>query len=322
MQAITHRRYGPTHHLVSSEIDVPAIGDRQVLVRVRAAALHIGDVFGVTGSPFPVRMATGILRPKLGIPGLDVAGEVEAVGAAVTGVRPGDRVFGAGTGTAAEFAVSSEDQLVPMPEGVTFETAAAVPTSGLAALHGLRDAGRLQPGQRVLVNGASGGVGSFAVQIAKAMGAEVTGVTSSRNLETVSALGADRVIDYTTTDFSADGPLYDLILDNVENRSLADMRRALVPGGILVLNSGTGAAGLGMLIRLVRPLLVSPFTKHTMRRYLSNPNRDDLMVLHAYLESGAVRPLIDRTFPLAQAAAALRHIETGHARGKVVLAVT
>lgn len=321
MRAIVQDRYGSIDVLENREIDEPAIGEREVLLRVRAAGLHIGDCFSVKGSPFPVRMMTGLFRPRIGIPGLDVAGRVEAVGQNVTRFKPGDDVFGTCNGACAEYARAAEDKLVLKPAGVTFEEAAAIPTSALAALHGLRDAGKLQAGQTVLINGASGGVGTFAVQIAKALGAEVTGVCGTANVELVRALGADHVIDYTREDFTKGGPRYDLILDNVENRPLEECRRALKPEGTLVLNSGTGATGLALLVRLIRPLVLSPLTRQSLRRFLSEPSLADLSVLVALVEEGRLRPVIDRTYPLCDTPAALRHIEAGHARGKVVIAV-
>ena len=322
MKAIVQERYGPIEALHSSEIDKPQIGDDEVLVRVRAAGLHIGDVFGVRGSPFPVRLATGLLRPRLGIPGFDAAGEVAAVGSKVTRFRAGDEVFGVVHGACAEYARAPERTLAAKPAGLTFEEAAAIPTSALAALHGLRDAGKLRPGHQVLINGASGGVGTFAVQIAKALGAEVTAVCGTANVDLVRSLGADAVIDYTKEDFASGGPRYDVVLDNIENRSLAEVRRALKPGGTLVLNSGTGAGGLALLVRLVGPLLLSPFARQKMRRYLSNPNRADLEILAALAEEGKLRAVIDRTYTLPETPAALHHIATGHARGKVVVAVS
>jgi NADPH:quinone reductase-like Zn-dependent oxidoreductase len=321
MLAIVHDQYGPIETLQARDIDQPVLGERDVLVRVHAAGLHIGDLFAVWGSPFPVRLMTGLRRPKRGVPGFDLAGTVEAVGRGVTRHRVGDRVFGAGDGTAAEFARAGEDLLVPMPAGLTFEEAAAIPTSALAALHGLRDAGRLEAGQRVLINGASGGVGTFAVQIAKALGAHVTGVASTRNLELVRSIGADEAIDYTREDFTRRAGAWDLIFDNVENRSLADVRRALTPTGTLVLNSGTGASGLRMLVRLASPVVRSMFSKQNLRRFLSNPNQADLVVLKELVEAGSVRPVVERAYSLADTVEALRHISTGHARGKVVLSV-
>jgi NADPH:quinone reductase-like Zn-dependent oxidoreductase len=321
VNAIIGDRYGPMDVLELREIDQPAIGDRDVLVRVRAAGLHPGDCFAVKGSPFPVRLMTGLRRPKYGVPGLDAAGIVEAVGSRVTRVRPGDEVFGVVTGACARFARAEEADLVAKPAGLSFGEAAAIPTSALAALHGLRDAGRVQAGQKLLINGASGGVGTFAVQIGKALGAEVTGVCGTPNVELVRSIGADHVIDYTREDFTKGSARYDVILDNVENRSLADCRRALTPSGTLVLNSGTGAGGLALLIRLVRPLVLSPFGRQKMRRYLSQPRADDLAFLAGLANEGKLRPVIGRTFPLEETPAALRHIETGHARGKVVVTV-
>jgi NADPH:quinone reductase-like Zn-dependent oxidoreductase len=322
MRAITFDHYGPLDVLHGRKIRSPAVGRDEVLVRVRAAGLHVGDCFAVKGSPFVVRLFSGLRRPRIGVPGFDLAGEIAEVGSGVTRWRPGDLVFGCGVGTCAVYATTRPDQLVTMPAGLTFEQAAAIPTSGLAALHGLRDAGRIQAGQRVLVNGASGGVGTFAIQIAKAFGAEVTGVCSTANVDLVRSIGADRVIDYTREDFTRLGPRYDLILDNIENRPLADVRRALTPRGTLVLNSGTGAAGLAMLVRLAAPIVRSPFTSQSLRRFVSNPNEADLDVLKGLVEDGKVRPVIDRTYPLAETQDALRHIETGHARGKVVVSVS
>lgn len=321
VRAIVHDRYGPVDLLEQRELPIPAIGEREVLVRVRAAALHIGDSFAVRGQPFPVRASTGLRRPRYGVPGLDVSGVVEAVGRDVTRVRPGDEVFGCGAGTCAELVRSPEDQLVPKPASLSDAEAAAIPTSALAALHGLR-AGRLEPGQHVLVVGASGGVGTFAIQIAKALGAaSVTAVCSARNADLVRSLGADEVVDYATEDFTRSDRRYDLIFDNIENRALGEVRRALTPRGTLVLNSGTGATGIGLFVRLLRPIVLSPFVRHRLVRFLSTPNQDDLALLASLVEDGKLRPVIDRTVPLAETASALRHIESGHARGKVVVAI-
>jgi NADPH:quinone reductase-like Zn-dependent oxidoreductase len=253
MQAITHDRYGPLETLERRDIEVPAIGEREVLVRVHAAGLHIGDVFAVQGSPLLARLATGLRRPRYGVPGFDLAGTVTAVGPAVTRFSVGDEVFGVGEGTAAEYARAGEDELVPKPPSLTFEQAAAIPTSALAALHGLRDAGRLRAGQRVLVNGASGGVGTFAVQIAKAMGAHVTGVTSTANVELLRSIGADDVIDYSREDFTRRTARYDLIFDNIENRRLADVRRALDPKGTPRPHPGRARARQGRRRGLTAP---------------------------------------------------------------------
>lgn len=318
MQAAISNRYGPIEALQWREVDRPSIREREVLVRVQAASLHIGDAFAVRGVPFPVRLMTGLRRPRYGVPGFDLAGIVEEVGDRVTRLRPGDAVFGAGVGTAADFARAGESTLVPIGK-LDVETAASLPTSGAAALHGIRDAGRVRAGQRVLVNGASGGLGSFAVQIAKALGAEVTAVASTRNLDLLRSIGADEVIDYTREDFTRGGPRYDVILDNVENHRLGDVRRALAPNGTLVLNSGTGATGFAMLVRLVTPLLISPFVRHDLRRYVSSPKHDDLMQLRTWVEDGRVKPVLDRTYPLSKAADALAHVASGKARGKVIL---
>jgi NADPH:quinone reductase-like Zn-dependent oxidoreductase len=321
MKAIIHDTYGAPETLAAREVERPVIGDHDVLVRVHAAGLHIGDVFAVTGKPFLVRLSTGIRRPSNGIPGFDLAGTVTAVGRAVTRFAVGDEVFGASTGTAAEYVKAAEDHLVPKPANLTWLQAAAIPTSGLAALNGLRDAGRIRAGQKVLINGASGGVGTFAVQIAKSFGAHVTGVTSTRNVDLVRSLGADEVIDYTREDFTRRTAGYDVIFDLIENRKLADVRRALTPNGTLVLNSGTGATGLRMLVRLVRPILLSPFSSQSLRRFLSTPNAADLAVLKDLVEAGKLEPAIDRSYELDETVEALRHIESGRARGKVVLSV-
>jgi NADPH:quinone reductase-like Zn-dependent oxidoreductase len=319
MKAMFQDRYGSLDVLGLKDIDKPVIGADEVLVRVHAAAVHIGDCFGVSGKPLPMRMATGLRRPKYGVPGYDVAGTVEAVGGNVTKFQPGDEVYGASDGSCAEFARSKEDELAPKPANLTLEQAAAVPTSAIAALHAVRNAGNVQPGQKVLINGASGGVGTYAVQIAKAFGAEVTGVCGATNVDLVRELGADHVIDYTKSDFTQGVHSYDVIIDNVENRSLSDCRRALTPSGTLVLNSGTGARGLSLMARLIKPLVVSPFVRQTLRRYISAPTHQDLVVLSELIESGKLTPVIDRTYPLTETPAALRHIEGGHARGKVVI---
>jgi NADPH:quinone reductase-like Zn-dependent oxidoreductase len=327
LKAIVQDRYrAPDDVLELRDIETPAVREDEVLVRVHAAGLHRGDTFGVRGSPFPVRIMSGLRRPSYGVPGLDVAGTVEAVGGKVTRFRLGDEVFGScrwpSAGACAEYARAAEEHVAPMPTGLNFEEAAAIPTSALAALHALRDAGKLQPGQKVLINGASGGVGTFAVQIAKTLGAEVTGVCSTRNVDLVRSLGADHVIDYTRDDFTHGGPRYDLILDNVENRSLAEVRRALTPDGTLVLNSGTAFSGRKILLRVLWPAVLSRFVSHNLRRNLSNPSPADLQLLKSLAEEGKLRPAIDSTVALEKTPAALSHIETGHARGKVVVVVS
>jgi NADPH:quinone reductase-like Zn-dependent oxidoreductase len=283
--------------------------------------LAIGDVFTVKGAPYAMRMYTGLLKPKNGVPGYDLAGKVEAVGGGVTQFKPGEEVFASSPAACAEYAVAQEDQLAPKPANLSFKEAAAIPTSGLAALKGLRDVAKVRAGQKVLINGASGGVGHFAVQIAKALGAEVTGVCSTKNVAMVRSIGADHVIDYTQEDFTRSKQRYDVILDNVENRALSDVRRAVKPNGTLVLNSGTGASGIAMLVRLARPLVISPFSRQDLRRYLFKPNQKDLTFLKELAESGKLQAVVDRTYPLSETAAALAYIEGGHVAGKVVVTV-
>jgi NADPH:quinone reductase-like Zn-dependent oxidoreductase len=323
MRAMVHDAYGSPDLLELREIARPTLGDGDdddgVLVRVRAAGLHIGDCFGVRGSPLLMRMMTGLFKPKRGVPGFDVAGQVEAVGKNVKRFQPGDEVFGACDGACAEVAKTGASRLALKPANLSFEEAAALPTSGVAALRGLRDAGKIQAGQKVLINGASGGVGTFAVQIARSFGAEVTGVCSAANVDLVRSIGADHVLDYTREDFTQLGPRFDLILDNIENRALSECRRALTPSGTLVLNSGTGASGLAMMVRLFAPLLLSPFVRQNLRRYLAMANHEDLVVLKELVESGKLKPVVERTYALGEAAEALHHIEGGHARGKVVI---
>lgn len=322
MKAIVHDRYGSMDLLGIRDIEKPVVGDHDVLVRVHAAGLHIGDCFGVRGAPFAIRMVTGLLKPNYGVPGFDVAGRVEATGGKVKRFQLGDEVFGVCNGACAEFARAHEDKLALKPANLTFEEAAALPTSALAALHGLRDAGRVQPGQKVLINGAAGGVGTFAVQLARSFGAKVTGVCSATNVDLVRSIGADQVIDYTQEDFTQGEQRYDLILDNVENRSLSDCRRALTPHGTLILNSGSGDPGIAMLVRLFKPLVLSPFLRQDMRRYLSVPNHADLDLLKAMVEGGKLTPVIGKTYPLRETPAALRQIEGGHSRGKVVITLS
>ncbi|MBD0324735.1 MAG: NAD(P)-dependent alcohol dehydrogenase, partial [Aldersonia sp.] len=300
MRAVVHERYGkPNDVLMIKDVEPPILKDNDVLVGVRAAGVHVGDLFGLLGQPLPLRVVTGLRRPTYGIPGLDVAGEVEAVGAKVTRFQPGDEVFGVcgwpAAGAVAEYSRTAEDHLVAKPSHLSFEEAAAVPTSALAALHGLR-AGGVRPGHRVLINGASGGVGTFAIQIAKALGAEVTGVCGTSNLELVKSLGANHAIDYTRDDFTARPNRYDVILDNIENRRLAEVRRALTPKGTLVLNSGTGTSGLKMLRRLVAPLIVSPFVGQRLRRYLSKPTPADLAELAGLIEDKSLQPVVERAY--------------------------
>ncbi len=274
MKAIVQDRYGSADVLEARDIEKPQIGDTEVLVRVHAASVHVGDWILMSGTPYVMRMATGLRRPKNQVPGTDIAGTVEAVGKDVTRLRPGDEVFGWCTGAFAEYASASEDHVVLKPANLTFEQAAAVGVSATTALQLLRDDGKIEPGQKVLVNGASGGVGTFAVQIAKAFGAEVTGVTSTKNLDMVRSIGADHVIDYTKEDFRKGGPRYDLILDNVGDHSMSETRRALTPDGTLISNGG-GHAG-GKLSRVIRLTVVSMFVRQQGGPSVKSQNRADL----------------------------------------------
>ncbi|MBL4770035.1 MAG: NAD(P)-dependent alcohol dehydrogenase [Planctomycetes bacterium] len=319
MSAVVHDHYGPLNQLRVREIPIPTIAAGQILVRVHAASLHAGDCMCVKGSPGIVRIATGLFRPKNRVPGFDVAGVVDAVGKDVTHFQPGDQVFGTCEGACADYAVVEEDRLALKPTTLSLQEAAAVPTSGLAALHGLRDAGQLLPGQDILINGAAGGVGHFAVQIAKSYGARVTGVCSAGNADMVLGLGADQVLDYHTQDFAADGARFDVIFDNVENRDLADCRAALKERGTYIANSGTGATGLRFLVRLFKPLLLSPFIRQTLKRYVSITTRRDLECLKDLIDAGKLRPVIGNTFTLAEVPDALALIDTGHSRGKSII---
>ena len=319
MKAMVQDRYGSAEVLQLAEIDKPVIGADQVLVRVRAASIHVGDAILMSGSPFVMRRATGLRRPKNQVPWTDVAGTVEAVGTDVHGLRPGDEVFGWCAGAFAEYVAASEDHFVLKPADLTFEQAAAVGVSATTALQLLRDDGHVGPGQKVLINGASGGVGTFAVQIAKAFGAEVTGVTSTKNLDMARSIGADHVIDYTREDFRKGGPRYDFILDNVGDRSMAETRRALAPTGTLLSNGG-GHAG-GKLSRVIRATVVSMFVRQQAKPTVKFQNHDDLEALKVLVEAGKVTPVIDGTYPLRETPAAIDHVAAGHARGTVVITV-
>ena len=323
MKAITYHRYGPPDILELEEVEAPAVGDGDVLVRVRAAAANPRDWHLMRGLPYVVRPQFGLRRPRRSGLGGDVAGWVEAVGRDVTRFRPGDEVFAdIETGGFAEYARVSEDALALKPANLTFEQAAAVPLAALTALQGLRDHGRLQAGQRVLIVGASGGVGTFAVQIAKAFGAEVTGVCSTRNLELVRSLGADHVIDYTREDYTRTGGRYDLVLQLGGTRSPWALRRALTPRGTLLPSSGdSDGRWVGPVGRMLQALALAPFVGQRLVPFLAKPSREDLEVMRELIESGRVSPVIDRTYPLSDTPEAIRHLETGHARGKIVITV-
>ena len=320
MQAIAQDHYGSPHKVLEfRDMAKPVVKDDEVLLRVHAASIHVGDLILMAGTPYLMRMATGLRKPKNQIPGTDVAGTVEAVGKDVQGLRPGDEVLGWCAGAFAEYARAPEHQLVKKPANLTFEQAAAVGVSATTALQLLRDEGHVQPGQKVLINGASGGVGTFAVQIAKAFGAEVTGVCSAKNVEMVRSIGADHVIDYTNEDFTKGGRRYDLILDNVGNHSMSATRRALSPNGTLLSNGG-GHSG-GKLGRVIKAAIVSMFVRQQGRPSVKSQNPADLQVLKELVEAGKVTPVIDGTYSLSKTPRAMGHVGAGHARGTVVITV-
>ncbi len=321
MQAIVRHDYGGPEVLAVEEVDRPAAGDDRVVVRVRAAALNPLDWHFLTGTPYLVRARLGLRRPKEPILGADAAGVVEEVGSGVSDLRPGDEVFGEVAGAFAEYVAARPGNLARKPANATFEDAAALPVAGLTALQGLRDVGRLEAGQHVLVNGASGGVGTFAVQIAKALGAEVTGVCSTRNVELVRSIGADHVLDYARDDFAAAGHRYDVLLDNVGNRPLGDYRRVVKPGGTYVMVSGPKHRILGPMRRVAAALVISPFVPQRMVTMLAKATREDLTTLAGLVEAGQVTPVIDHRYRLAGAADGIRRQADGHARGKSVVTV-
>ena len=326
MTAVVQDRYGPAPEdvLRVARIDRPTIGDGDVLVRVHAASVDRGTWHVMAGLPWPIRLAGfGLRRPKFTNPGRSLAGTVEAVGAGVTGWQPGDEVFGIGESTFAEYARARTDKLAPKPADLSFEQAAAVPVSGITALQAVRDHGRVQPGQQVLVLGASGGVGTFAVQIAKAFGAEVTGVCSTSKVDLVRSLGADHVIDHTHEDFADGGPRFDVVLDIGGNAPLSRLRRALTPRGRLVIVGGeTDGRLLGGNDRQIRAQLLSLILRQQLGSFVAKENAADLIALTALAEAGEIAPVIDRTYPLAETAAAIRHLLDGQTRGKLVVSVS
>ena len=325
MKAIVYQKYGSPDVLELKEVQKPTPKDNEVLVKVHAASVNPLDWHFLRGEPFLARLKTGLLKPKNKILGADIAGRVEAVGRNVKQFQPGDEIFGdmyeCGLGAFAEYVCDSEDALALKPANMTFEQAAAVPAAAVTALQGLRDKGQIQPGQRVLINGASGGVGTFAVQIAKSFGAEVTAVCSTRNLDMVRSIGADHVIDYTQEDFTQNGQRYDLIIDAVGNRSVSDLKRALNPEGICVI------IGYSSPVLFFQHMFKGPWISMTGSKKIglmgeAKPNKKDLVFLKELLEAGKVVPVIDRRYPLTEVAEALRYLEEGHARGKVVITTT
>lgn len=323
MKAIVQDTYGTSDALLPRDLPVPTPSDVEVLVAVHAAALHIGDLMLMRGEPYIMRLGTGLRRPKKRVPGFDFAGVVESVGKDVSGIEPGDEVFGeTNGGSCAEYAVVTAEHMAPKPAVFSFEEAAAVPVSGVTALRGIRDAGTVKAGDHVLINGATGGVGIYAIQIAKSLGAEVTAVCGPGNVELARELGADHVIDYTQDDYTQDDARYDLILDNVANRSLANGRKVVSDGGTYISNSAR-SEGLwfGAVGRMIQAGILSMFVPKQGRPFYSPVRRRDLLDLTELIETGELRPVIDRTYPLADTGAAMEYIADGHASGKTVITI-
>jgi len=322
MKALLHHTYGSPDVLEFADVPEPEVGEDDVLIRVHAAAVNPLDWHFMTGTPYVIRVIAGLRRPKHPIRGIDVAGTVEAVGNAVTHFCPGDRVFGGAEGSFAELATSTEKTLAHMPDGLGFDEAAAIPIAALTALQALRDHAEVQAGQSVLINGAAGGVGTYAVQIAKVMGATVTGVTSARNVELVRSLGADQVVDYTSDDFTAGESRYDVIIDNVANRSLPELRRALAPAGIIVMVTvDKSGKWIGPLLHPIKAKLRTLLSPQRVASFTAKETKEDLEVLANMVRAGQLRSVIDRTYPLSDAADAVRYLAKGHARGKIIVAV-
>ena len=321
MKAIVHERYGRPDVLELRDVDKPVVEDDHVLVRVHASSVNPVEWYGVTGLYF-ARIGNGLRKPKDPTVGADLAGRIEAVGRDVTELQPGEEVFGTSGGSWAEYAAARPDRLAPKPANLSFEESAAVPVAALTALQALRDHGQVQPGQKVLINGASGGVGTFAVQIAKSFGADVTAVCSARNVEQARSLGADRVVDYTEEDFTKRGERHDLMLDIAGSRSFLACRRVLTPEATVVLIGGRMTyRGLGPLPHLAGSILKSRFRSQTVKFFVAKITTDDLVVLKELIEGGKVTPIIDRKYQLSEAPEALSYLGEGHARGKVVITV-
>lgn len=327
MKAIVQERYGSPDVLRLADIDPPVPAGNEVLVRVHAAAVNARDWHLMRGDPYLARLSPefGWRRPKIQVRGSDFAGRVEAVGPRVTGFQVGDEVFGEADGAFAEYLCAPADRVERKPAGLTFEQAAAIPLAANTALMGLRDLAKVQPGQHVVVNGASGGVGTFAVQLAAALGAMVTGVCRTRNVDLIRSLGAQDVVDYTQDDFTRAGPPADVVFDLVGNRSIMDLRRALTPTGTLILSGGgnsTGGSLVGPLGLIIRGRVVSPFVRQHIALLAARQSRANLVTLREFAEAGTLTPVIDRTFPLAAVPDAIRYVETEHARAKVVIGIS
>jgi len=321
MKAAVYNRYGPPDVVQIKDVEKPVPGDDEVLIKVRAASVNPADWHLVRGKPYLFRLTIGLRRPKINRLGADVAGVVEAVGRNVTQFKPGDEVFGVCRGALAESVCASESKLVMKPDTVTFDQAASVPSAALTALQGLRDKGNIQPGQKVLINGAAGGVGTFAVQLAKCLGADVTGVCSTRNVEMVRSIGADRVIDYTRQDFTKSQQRYDLIFDLAAGRSLLACRRVLNPQGIYIgAGVAPGASMIGVVVRwITAATLLSRLMSRKFAMFITKWSKADLTTMQELMRAGKVMPVIDRSYSLNEAAEAIRYLEEGHARGKVVI---
>jgi NADPH:quinone reductase-like Zn-dependent oxidoreductase len=323
MRAVGHDTYGPPEEVLGlREVPRPVVGENRVLVRVRAAGVDMGVWHFTAGMPLVGRLGFGLRAPRSRVRGMDLAGVVEAVGAKVSGFAPGDEVYGVGNGTFAEYATAAPDKLLAKPGGLTFAEAAAVPTSATTALRAVRDKARVGPGQSVLVVGAGGGVGTYAVQLAKAFGARVTGVCSLTKVDLVASIGADDVIDYTREDFTASGRRWDVIVDIAGNRPLARLRQALAPRGTLVLLGGEeGGRWFGGLERNLQIKLIAPLARQRMSAPIAFVGPNDLRALSELIDAGRIRPVVDRTYPLAEAPEAVAYLRAGHARGKVVVTV-
>lgn len=320
MLAIVYRNYGSPDVLQCEEVEKPSAGDDEVLIKVRAASVNPLEWHFMRGTPYLMRLMTGLGKPKSTRLGVDMAGEIEAVGKNITQFKPGDVVFGVCKGALAEYACSSEREVVMKPDNVTFEQAACVPIAAFTALQGLRDKGRIQPGQKVLINGAAGGVGTFAVQIAKSFGADVTGVCSTRNVEMVRSIGADRVIDYTREDFTKSGQRYDVLFDCIGNHSLPACVRVLNPQGIHVAAGGpSGRWGMVILAGMFKKLVLSCFVSQKLEGYIAKASKEDLAILSELIRAGKITPVIDRRYSLSEVPEAIRYLEQGHARGKVAI---